>query len=130
MDKENIFRKGKYRASKFDVAHRLTALKEGDYVLVKAVNESDPKRKLLKNFLHIYESPYEIKKEVRAGTFILWNPESKEKRGMSHSQDLKICNKREDDLNRKEESEIKKCRVEMTLIFNFCKYNCKISLPL
>ena len=107
MARENISRKGKNRASRFNEADRLTALKEEDYVLVKAVNESDPKRKIFKKFLQIYEGPYEIKKQVRPGTYILWNPESKEERGMFHSQDLKIYNKREDDLNRKEESEIK-----------------------
>ena len=53
MARENISRKGKNRASRFNEAHRLTALKEGDYVLVKAVNESDPKRKILKKFLQI-----------------------------------------------------------------------------
>ena len=35
----NISRKGKNRDSRFNEAHRLTALKEGDYVLVKAINE-------------------------------------------------------------------------------------------
>ena len=107
LAKENISRKGKYTASKFNEAHRLTALKTGDYVLVKAINESDPKRKILKKFLQIYEGPYEIKKQVRPGTYILWNPESKEERGMFHSQDLKIYNKREEDLSEKDESEIK-----------------------
>ena len=100
-------RREKYRASKFNETLRLPALKEGDYILVKAVNESDPKRKILKKFLQIYEGPYEIKKQVKPGTYILWNPESKEERGMFHSQDLKIYNKREEDLNRKEESEMK-----------------------
>ena len=95
MAKDNISRKGKIRASKFDEAHRLTTLKEGDYVLVKAINELDPKHKILKKFLQIYEGPYEIIKEVRAGTYILWNPESKEERGMFHTQDLKIYKKRE-----------------------------------
>ena len=65
MAKDNISRKGKNRASKFNEAHRLTSLKEGDYVLVKAINKSDPKRKILMKFLQIYEGPYEIKKQVR-----------------------------------------------------------------
>ena len=94
LARENISRKGKNRASKSNEAHRLTALKKGDSVLVKAINESDPKRKVLKKFLQIYEGPYEIKKEVRPGTYILWNPESKEERGMFHTQDLKIYKKR------------------------------------
>ena len=76
MAKDNISRKGKDRASKFNEAHRLTSLKEGDHVLVKAINESDPKRKILKKFLQIYKGPYEIKTQVRPGTYILWNPES------------------------------------------------------
>ena len=107
LAKENISRQWKYRASKSNEAHRLTALKGGDYVLVTAVNESDPKRKILKKFLQIYEGPYKIKKQARSGTYILWNPESKEERGMFHTQDLKIYNKREEDLSRKEESEMK-----------------------
>ena len=94
LAKENISRKGKNRASRFNEAHRLAVLKEGDRVLVKAINESDPKKKVLKKFLQIYEGPYEIKKQVRPGTFILWNPESKEERGMFHAQDLKIYKKR------------------------------------
>ena len=126
MAKENISRIGKYRASKFNEAHRLTDLKKGDYVLVKAVDESDPKRKILKNFLQIYEGPYEIKKQVRPGTYILWSPEWKEERGMLHSQDLKIYNKRGEDLCRKEESEMNNF-VKMTLSFTFCKYNSKIA---
>ena len=99
IGQKNISRKGKYRSSKFNEAHPLTALEEGNYVLVNAVNESEPKRKLLKKFLQIYEGPYEIKRQVRAVTYILRNPESKEERGMFHSPDLKIYNKREDDLN-------------------------------
>ena len=83
----------------------MTALKEGDIVLVKAINESDPKRKILKKFLQIYEGPYQIKKQIRPGTFILWNPGSKEERGMFHSQDLKIYKKREDNSQDKEVSE-------------------------
>ena len=71
MARGNISRKGKNRASEFNEAHGLTALKEGDYVLVKAVNESDPKTKILKKCLQIYEGPYEIKKLVRTGTYIL-----------------------------------------------------------
>ena len=89
MAKENISKKGLKRAAKFNKDHRLTALKEDDIVLVKAINESDPKRKILKKFLQIYEGPYQIKKQIRPGTFILWNPVSKEERGMFHSQDLK-----------------------------------------
>ena len=81
LAKENISRKGRYRTSKFNEAHFTS--------------------------LQIYEGPYEIKKQVRPGTYILWNPESKEERGMFHSQDLKIYNKREKDLNEKDESEIK-----------------------
>ena len=95
MAKDNISRKGKNRASKFNEAHRLSALKEGDCVRVKAINESDPKRKILRKFLQIYEGPYVLKKEVRPETYILWNPESKEERGMFHTQDLKIYKKRE-----------------------------------
>ena len=104
MAKDNISRKGKNRASKFNEAHRLTTLKEGDKVLVKAINESDPKRKYLKTFLQIYEGPYGIKKEVRPGTYIWWNPESKEERGMFHTQDLKIYNKRKADFEENEEA--------------------------
>ena len=74
---------------------------------MKAVNESEPKMKILKKFLQIYEGPCEIKKQVRPGTYILWNPESKEEKGMFHSQDFKIYNKREEDLSREEESELK-----------------------
>ena len=44
MAKDNISRKGKNGASKFNEAHRLISLKEGDHVLVKAINESEPKR--------------------------------------------------------------------------------------
>ena len=61
MAKENISRKGKNRAFQFNEAHRLEALKEGNYVLVKAINESGPKRKILKKFLQIYEGPYHFK---------------------------------------------------------------------
>ena len=86
--------KGKNRASKFNEAHRLIEFKEGDYVLVKDESEFDPKRKILKKFLQIYDGPYQIKKQVRPGTFILWNPQSKEERGMLHTQDLKIYNKK------------------------------------
>ena len=59
-------------------------------MLVKAINESDPKKEVLKKFLQIYECPYEIKKQVRPGTYFLWNSESNEERGMFHTQDLKI----------------------------------------
>ena len=105
MAKENISKKGLKRAAKFNRDHRLTALKEGDTVLVKAINESDAKRKILKKFLQIYEGPYQVKKQIRPGTFILWNPESKEERGMFHSQDLKLYKKREDNSQDKEVSE-------------------------
>ena len=104
MAKDNISRKGKNRASKFNEAQRLTSLKEGDHVLVKAINESDPKLKILKKFLQIYVGPYETKNEVRPGTYILWNPESKEDRGMFHTQDLKIYNKRKAELEENEEA--------------------------
>ena len=50
MAKNNISKKGLKRATKVNKDHRLTALKEGDIVLVKAINESDPKRKILKKF--------------------------------------------------------------------------------
>ena len=50
MAKKNISRKGKNRASKFNEAHRLTTLKEENNVLVKAINESDPKRRLSRSF--------------------------------------------------------------------------------
>ena len=53
MAKNNISKKGLKRAAKFNEDHRLTALKEGDIVLVKARSESDPKRKLLKKFSQI-----------------------------------------------------------------------------
>ena len=102
---ENISKKGKNRASRFNEAHHLIALRKGDSVLVKAINESDPKKKLLKKFLQIYEGRYEIKKQFRPGTYILWNPESKEERGMFHSQDLKIYKKREADSEEIEETE-------------------------
>ena len=104
--KGNISKKRKNRASKFYEAHRLTTFQEGDNVLLKAINESDPKKKILKKFLQIYEGPYQIKKEIRPGTYILWNPESKEKRGMFRTQDLKIYNKREHDSQEIEETEI------------------------
>ena len=106
MAKKNILRKKKNRASKFNEAHRLTLLKEGDYVLVKAINESDPKGKILKKFLQIYEGPHEIKKQVRPGMYILWNPKSKEERGMLHTQDLKIYEKREAESEENEETEL------------------------
>ena len=83
LAKNNISENGLKRAAKFNKDHRLTALKEGDTVLVEAINESDPRRKILKKFLQIYEGPYQIKKQIRPGTFILWNPESKEERGIS-----------------------------------------------
>ena len=105
LARENISRKGKNRASKFNEAHRLTALKEGDYVLVKAINESDPKKKILKKFLQIYEGPYQIKKQVRPGTYILWNTESKEERGIFHTQDMKIYKQREADSEENEDTE-------------------------
>ena len=106
MAKDNISKKEKNRASRFNEAHRLTSLKEGDYVLVKAINESDPKRKILKKFLQIYEGLYEIKKQVRPDTYILWNPKSKEERGMFHTQDLKIYEKREADSEENEGTEL------------------------
>ena len=56
-------------------------------------------------FLQIYEGPYEIKKQIRPGTFIQWNPASKEETGMFHSPDLKIYKKREDSSLDKEDSE-------------------------
>ena len=80
-----------------------TASKEGDNVLIKANNESDPIRKIFKKFLPIYEGPYEIKKQIRPGTFILWNTESKEERDMFHNQDLKIY-KKEDDSQENEDT--------------------------
>ena len=58
--KDNISRKGKNRASKFNEAHRLITLKEGDNVLVKAINKSDLKKKVLKKFLQIDEGLYKI----------------------------------------------------------------------
>ena len=45
MAKDNISRKGKNRASKCNKAHHLTPSKEGDYVLVTAINEWDPNEK-------------------------------------------------------------------------------------
>ena len=104
LARENIFRKGKNRASKFNEAHRLITLKERDNVLVKAIIESDPKKEILKKVLKIYEGPCEIKKQVRLGTYILWNPESKEERGIFHTQDLKIYKKRETDSKDNEET--------------------------
>ena len=103
MAKDNISRKGKNRGTKLNAAHRLITLKEGDNVFVKAINESDPKKKILKKFLQIYEGPYEIKKEVRPGTYILWDTECKEERGIFHTQDLKIYKKREADSGEIEE---------------------------
>ena len=73
-------------------------------MLVKAINKSDPRNKILKKFLQIYKGSYKIKKQVRPGTYILWCPESKEERGMFHSQDLKIYKKREDNSEDKEET--------------------------
>ena len=104
MAKENVSKKRLERAAKFNKDHRLTALNEGDTVLVKAIDESDPKRKILKKFLQIYEGPHQIKKQIRPATFILWNPVSKVERGMFHSQDLKIYKKREDNSQDKEDS--------------------------
>ena len=72
---------------------------------MKAINESALKKKLLKKILQIYVASYEIKKQVRPGTYILWNPESKEERGMFHSQDLKIYKKREGISEDNEETE-------------------------
>ena len=86
---KNISKKGLTRAAKSNEWHPLMALKD-DVVLVKAINESDPKKKILKEFLQICEGPYQIKKQIRPGTFISWKPESEEERGMFHSQDLKI----------------------------------------
>ena len=71
----------------------------------KSINELDPKEKILKKFLQIYEGTYEIKKQIRPGTFILWNLESKVKRGMFYSQDSKIYKKKEENLQDKEDSE-------------------------
>ena len=51
---------------------------------------------LLKKFLQIYEGRYQIKKQVRPGTYILRNPESEGGRGMFHTQGLKHYHKRED----------------------------------
>ena len=70
------------------------------------MNKSDPKRKVLKKFLQTYEGPYEIKREVRPGTYILWNPESKEERGMFYTQDLNIYNKRKANFEEDEETEL------------------------
>ena len=67
-------------------------------MLLKAINESDPKKKIFKKFLQIYERPYEIKKGVRPGTYIMWKPESKEERGIFHTQDLKIYHQRQGDI--------------------------------
>ena len=105
MAKEYISKKGLKRAAKFNEDHRLAALKAGEIVLIKAINETDPKRKILKKFLQTFEGPYQIKKQIRPGTFILWNPVSKEERGMFHSQDLKIYKKGEDNSQDKEDSE-------------------------
>ena len=74
-------------ADKFDVAHHLTALEEGPEILVMDLNESDPKKGILKKSLQVYEGSYEIGKRIRPVTFILCNPKSKQERGIFHSQE-------------------------------------------
>ena len=49
MAKDNISRKGKNRASKFNVAHRLISLKEEDHVLVKPSLNRTQNGRFLKN---------------------------------------------------------------------------------
>ena len=63
------------------------------------------KGKFLKKFLQIYEGLYEIKKQVSPETFILWNPKSKEERGMFPTQDLEPYPKRKENFQDKEDSE-------------------------
>ena len=88
MAKNNISKKGLKRSAKFDKGYRLTVLEEGDIMLIKAINESNPRRRILRKFLQIYEGPYKVKKQIRPRTFILWNPDFKEQRGMFDSQDF------------------------------------------
>ena len=73
-------------------------------MFVKAINKSDPNRKILKKFLQFYKGLYQIKKQIRPGTCIQWNPEFKEEKGIFHSQNLKICIKSEENSKDKENS--------------------------
>ncbi|XP_043472740.1 uncharacterized protein LOC122505295 [Leptopilina heterotoma] len=86
---DNICKKGKKRADKFNISHKLSEFKVGDQVLLKLLNKSDKENKIIAKFLQVYEGPYEIKKVVKKGTYILWDPKSKIEKGMYHSQDLK-----------------------------------------
>ena len=56
--------------------------------------------------MRLYEGPYEINKQARPGTFILWNSDSEEKRGMFYSQDLKTYQKKNDNYQDKEDTEL------------------------
>lgn len=86
---EKIIRKGKKRAEAFNRNHKLTKLKVGDLVLIKLFNKSEKENKILAKFLQIYDEPFEIRKEIQPGTYILCDPGREEEKGMYHTQDLK-----------------------------------------
>lgn len=81
-------RRGK-QAKDFNSKHRFTQYAVGDYVLVKALNVSNPAKKQIAKFMSLYEGPYVIKKVIHGASYILKHVQGNRERGLFHTHDLR-----------------------------------------
>lgn len=81
-------RRGK-QTSEFNSKHRQTKYAVGDRVLVKALNVSNPEKKLIAKFMQLYEGPYEVQKVVWESSYIVKNIHNDKVRGQYHTRDIR-----------------------------------------
>ena len=89
LAQENMKRRRKKQSDKFNREHRMSIYSEGQLVLVKALNVSNPAAKQIAKFMPLYEGPYRVKKRVGKASYLLEFIREPRERGFFHTHNLR-----------------------------------------
>ncbi|CAB0028225.1 unnamed protein product [Trichogramma brassicae] len=85
----NIEKIGNKRAEMWNKNHKITTLKIGDLVLVKALRVPSSKAQRVAKLLSLYEGPYVVTRIFPEATYELGNPRTQKSRGRYHISNIR-----------------------------------------
>ena len=89
LARENMKRHRKRQSDKFNNEHRMSTYAEGQLVLAKALNVSNPAAKQIAKFMPLYEGPYRVKRRVANSSYLLEFLHEPRERGLFHTHHLR-----------------------------------------
>lgn len=92
LAKQEMREKGRKRATKTDLNHKIQQVNVGNWVLVEARVDQHNQNRLTSKFLSVYEGPYLINRQISISTFKLWDVFKNKDRGMCNINSMKKYN--------------------------------------